>query len=114
MLSTIESELVVKDGIARLQSKELPNYCGIEDVGFVWHNEWADPELEYQGQRTNLHDVEDIMWERYTTESPEPNYYEPNGEIISREWQRYADKFVDYVKEHVNEVYELLRGDDYE
>ena len=41
MLSTIESELVVEDGIARVQSKELPNYCGIEDVGFIWHGEWA-------------------------------------------------------------------------
>lgn len=49
MTSTIERDFVVKDGVASFPMKEYPNYCGIEDIGYISHGELADAELEYKG-----------------------------------------------------------------
>lgn len=40
MTSTIERDFVVKDGVASFPMKEYPNYCGIEDIGYISHGEW--------------------------------------------------------------------------
>ena len=48
MTSTIERDFVVKNGVASFPMKEYPNYCGIEDIGYISHGEWADAELEYK------------------------------------------------------------------
>lgn len=43
----------------------LPDWYGIEGIKFIWHNEWADPEIEYKGERCSCYIIEDTMWERY-------------------------------------------------
>ena len=53
MTSTIERDCVVKDGVASFPMKEYPNYCGIEDIGYISHGEWSDAELEYKGKLFN-------------------------------------------------------------
>ena len=35
MISTIERDFIVKDGVASFPMKEYPNYCGIEDIGYI-------------------------------------------------------------------------------
>ena len=30
-----------------------PNWYGIENVYFIWHGEWADPEIYYRGKYYN-------------------------------------------------------------
>jgi hypothetical protein len=92
MLSTTEKELVHLDnGCFTLEPKELPNYCGIKDIGFVYHNEWADPELEYKGKRFNVHDVENVMW----------------GYFVQEENSKDQDAFAVYMKNNADEVREL-------
>ncbi len=31
--------------------KELPDWYGIPNIGFVYHGGWADSEVEYKGKR---------------------------------------------------------------
>lgn len=93
MVSTIERELLSNKG------KELPNWYGIEGVGFIWRNSWSDPEIEYKGKRINAYIVEDTMWERFR------EYCEEQG--------KNADKYIDYfenifMREHSEDVYELI------
>lgn len=90
MVSTIERELLSNKG------KELPNWYGIEGVGFIWRNSWSDPEIEYKGKRINSYIVEDTMWERFNEECEE-QLKEPN-----------EDNFATYMKEHSEDVYELI------
>lgn len=92
MKSTIENDMVFINGVMQIIPKELPNWYGIENVGFVWHNEWADPEIEYKGKRFSCYIVEDTMWERYKEE---------NG--------KYADEklFSQYMRNNIDAVYEL-------
>lgn len=47
--------------------KRKPNlresfYRGNRDIEFVWHGEWADPELIYKGYSFNYWDIEDALW----------------------------------------------------
>ena len=91
MTSTIEKDLKMVDGVMRVVPKELRDWYGIEGIGFVWHGEWADPEIEYKGKRFSCFIVEDTMWERFRQECPEAN----------------EDKFDEYMWEKANDVIEL-------
>lgn len=54
-------------GLAVVPS-ELPDYCGIKDVGFLYNGCWSDPELEYKGKIYNAVDFEDCAWELFEEE----------------------------------------------
>ena len=75
-----------------IDGRELPKWYGIPDIGFLWHGEWSDPELEYKGVRVNLHDVEDTMWDYFQDETG----------------SEYEDEFAKYVLENVHDVYDIL------
>ena len=96
MLSTIEKDFVMKDGVMVFGQKEYPNWYGIEDIGFIWHGSWSDPEIEYKGNRINSTIVEDTMWERYREECEERN-------VKTDEYE-----FEEYMRNNADEVYELI------
>lgn len=43
----------------------MANYRGTTDIEFVYHNEWADPELIYDGKSFNYWDIEDALWSEF-------------------------------------------------
>lgn len=43
----------------------LPNWYGIEGIGFKWRGPWNDPILHYKGRKFNGNDVQDGLWESY-------------------------------------------------
>lgn len=96
MISTMETDLVFENGVAKMVWKEYPNWYGIEDVGFIWRGSWADPEIEYKGKRINSTIVEDTMWERFKEDCEE------DGEIPTE------DKFELYMMVNQEDVYELI------
>lgn len=98
MISTIERENSIQ-GMLFGKMKELPNWYGIDDIGFVWHNEWSDPEIEYKGKRMNVNIIEDSMWQRWI--------YDDDGNFL-KEKAYDQDGFAQFMKENVNEVYELI------
>jgi hypothetical protein len=91
MISTLEYDIKIEDGVVSFPMKELPNWYGIADIGFIWHGEWSDPELEYKGKRISCYIVEDTMWERYK---------EDGGHNV--------DLFGNYMRENADEVRELI------
>lgn len=99
MISTIERDFIVKDGVASFPMKEYPDWYGIPDVGFIWHSEWSDPEIEYKGKRINSTIVENTMWDRWT--------HDDYGNYIS-ERENDLDGFSKYMKENADDVYELI------
>ena len=40
-----------------------PYMLGIKGIQFVWHGEWADPEVIIKRKVFNYWDIEEIMWE---------------------------------------------------
>ena len=99
MISTLERDFKIENGVATFPMKELPNWYGIEDIGFVYHGAYSDSEIEYKGKRLNATIVEDTMWERFKEECDEQG--------------KKADDCVDYfdnhyMKEHADDVHELI------
>ena len=95
MTSAITRDFVVENGVASFPMKEYPNYCGIEDIGFIVPtNTWSDAHLEYKGKIYNKHVVSDPMYELFVDEYPEKD---GNYEAFSQ-----------YMYDNKDEVYELL------
>ena len=44
---------------------------GVEGTVFIWHGEWSDPEVLYDGEELNGSDLEDYAWAVYETECEE-------------------------------------------
>ncbi len=66
---------------------------GVPGVEMIWHGEWSDPELEYEGTRRNYWDVEDAMYEW----AKEDGIDTENDEEFNR-----------YCQEHAYDVYECF------
>lgn len=99
MISTIERDFIVKDGVATFSMKELPDWYGISDVGFIWHGEWNDPEIEYKGKRINANIIEDSMWDRWIRDD--------DGKLIDGR-EHDDDGFEKFMLDNKDEVYELI------
>lgn len=68
---------------------DMADWYGIPGVKYVSsRNNWSDAQLYYKKCLFNVHDAEDAMWERY-------------GEECS-------DDFEAFMRDHADEVYELL------
>lgn len=66
---------------------------GVPGVEMIWHGEWSDPELEYEGTRRNYWDVENAMYEW----AKEDGIDAENDEEFNR-----------YCQEHAYDVYECF------
>lgn len=95
MKSTIEIELDFKH--MELVPKEYPDWYGIPDIGFIWHNEWADPELEYKGNLINIHVIEDPMYDLFNEETGKDTYEEFMKYVYNNK-----DKIYELLEEHIN------------
>ena len=42
-----------------------PLWMGIYGFRFVYHGDWADPEIIWHGHTMNINDIQDPMWEQY-------------------------------------------------
>ena len=99
MQSTITRDFVMNNGVASFPMKEYPNYCGIEDIGYISPmNTWADAKLEYKGKLFNEHIVSDAMYGRFVEEFPDKD-----GDY---------EAFGKYMRDNKDEVYELLESED--
>ena len=99
MTSTIERDFVVENGVVSFPMKEYPDWYGIPNVGFIWHNSWDDPEIEYKGKRIDSYIVEDTMWERWI--------HDDDDNLIP-EREKDEDGFEQFMRDNADEVYELI------
>lgn len=99
MVSTMERNFVVENGVVSFPMKTYPDWYGIPGIGYIWYNTWTDPELEYKGKRINVHNVEDVMWERWI--------HDNNGNLITGR-ESDMEGFAEYMKENLDDVYELM------
>lgn len=81
--------------VLKANDKPLPNWYGIEGIKFIWHNEWADPEIEYKGRRCSCYIIEDTMWYDYTHDDEDNEIPE---ELCSE------DGFEDYMRDNAEAV----------
>ena len=81
------------DGTPFTNSKN--RFHGIPGTVFIYHGEWSDPEVWYDGEEYNASMFEDTLWDMYKTECEEEGK-EPSEEEydnLPTEW--FEDKFQD-------------------
>lgn len=84
--------------------KELPDWHGIPDIGFVWHGTQTDPEIEYKGHRINATILEDTMWGRWVLDD-EGNFL-PERENDDVGFSQFMRNNVDEVRDLIEFVIE--------
>lgn len=77
----------------------MANYRGIPNIKFVWHGDWADPELIYKGHSFNYWDLEDALWGDYVEQECEGNADKGND----NEFNSWIKKNIDYVYGYLND-----------
>ena len=70
---------------------------GIDNVHFIYHGDWSDPEVEHDGMVVNSYVVEDSMYERYKEYCEEHNIEGDDDSGFSK-----------YMAENADEVKELI------
>ena len=86
--------------------KELPDWYGIPDIGYVWKGTQSDPDIEYKGKRINSTIIEDTMWNRWTHD--DDDNYLPEKAKDDVGFAKYMQANADEVKELI----ELAMGGD--
>lgn len=92
------------------------NYCGNENVAFIYFNEWADPKVEYKGFQWSSWEVEDALRDDFAesglpdTESHFVAYVAANVEELLTDWLYALDYFgIEFIRENAPDHFELLR-----
>jgi hypothetical protein len=70
-------------------------YYGIYGIQFIWHGEWADPELVWHGKSFNYYEIDD------------PLYADWSEDVRNGETTLYFDA---WVKKHAHLVREYLQN----
>lgn len=78
--------------------EDYPDWYGIPNIKFIWHNTQSDPTLVYKGKEFSQYYVEDTMWYRFT--------HDDDDNFISERDQDF-DGFDKYMLENKDDVYEL-------
>ncbi len=73
-------------------------FYGVYGIRFIWHSEWADPELIWHKKSFNYYDLEQPLWECYKEEC----------EIAGKDAN--DDKFPAWVKKNAHLAREYLQN----
>lgn len=92
---------------------EADLFYGVPEVEFIWHGEWADPEVAYKGKLYSYIDLEDTLYDDFKDRVQSGDItistdgYEdlPRG---TKEQQAEEDAFFNFVKGNPDLVYEIL------
>lgn len=65
-----EHDLMPGDNGGYFSTSEYNNsknntWRGVVGTRFIWHGEWADPEVEYDGELLNANELDDYAWDVY-------------------------------------------------
>lgn len=68
---------------------------GIPGTVFIYHGEWSDPEVWYDGEEYNASMFEDTFWDMYKTECEEEGKEPSEQEYDNLPTEWFEDKFQD-------------------
>lgn len=54
-----------ENGNLEVYTNSQDTWHGVEGSTFIWHGEWSDPEVYYDGELLNGSDLEDNAWAEY-------------------------------------------------
>ena len=81
------------DGTPFTNSKK--RFHGIPGTVFIYHGEWSDPEVWYDGEEYNASMFEDTFWDMYKTECEEEGKEPSEQEYDDLPTEWFEDRFQD-------------------
>ena len=60
-------------------------FYGVPNVYLIWHGQWADPEILYDGKLYNYYDIEDYLyltWQEENSDVPFVVWVQQNEEKV--------------------------------
>lgn len=84
-------EINLSSSVKDTSVRDYELYRGCPGVKYIWHGEWADSELEYDGQLFSYYDVEDILWQ-YFLEDTGHTDTDSGDPKIEEEFNKYVQK----------------------
>ena len=99
----IELEDYIKHTLWENRVIDIPKWKYFEEALFIYHGDWNDPELKYNGKLYNYYDIENAMTENFR------DYAEDNNIEWSEEGFTYYFKHnQEYIKELFENTKEVL------
>lgn len=71
VIETIKTGMDNPYGPENLRESRNDDWFGIKGAKFIYHGDWDDPEVQYDGVSLNYYDVEDILLDEYREGHPE-------------------------------------------
>ena len=84
------------DTSERINSKKN-TWRGVQGTRYIWHGEWSDAEILYNGEELNSSELEDYMWEEYKIECEENGKTPSEKEYDNLPSQWFKEKLDDYM-----------------
>lgn len=57
--------IYAQDEEGNVSTNSKSTYRGVPNSAFIWHGEWADPEIIYNKKKLNYWDVDDVLWDNF-------------------------------------------------
>jgi len=53
---------------------KVPKFYGIQEIDFIYHGEWDDPEVKYKEQFFNYYELEESLYEIFNEENNDKEF----------------------------------------
>lgn len=57
-------------------SYNISKLWGIQEIDFIYHGDWCDPEVRYKDELFNYYDLEEALYDSYLGENPKKTFNE--------------------------------------
>lgn len=89
--------IYVKNDDGTIFTNSKNTWRGVKGTTFIWHGEWADPEILYDGEELNASQLEDYAWDVYKTECIENDKTPNEREFDNLPTKWFKDVIDDYM-----------------
>lgn len=89
--------IYVKNDDGTIFTNSKNTWRGVKGTTFIWHGEWSDPEVLYDGEELNASQLEDYAWDVYKTECRENGKTPNEREFDNLPTKWFKDVIDDYM-----------------
>lgn len=80
------------------EANEQPKtWRGVSGTKWIWNGEWADPEVEYDGETINANDLEDFVFDQYQLDCKYSNKEATEADFDSQPISWFKEQLDEYM-----------------
>ena len=108
-VAELKKQIKKTASVKEAKETEGKTWYGVKGTKWIWHGNYADAEVEYDGESINANELEDYAWDRYRQECKEkgvdPSEEEFDWRLPVSWFKKTLDDFMfDHYGDRVNEA----------